>query len=603
MANARDGDVDDESRALLLSRAASGASAGRGVRHQRHGVDDGAIASASALMGVETYGDEGGDDEAHARALNGEGMLCGASGEWWRAAGGRSTRRIAALTLAVMGVASAVVAASTSSAAHHGGGLRAALSAAMAPRHRANARRGPAAKAQQPTVIREEFYKNPSGRVDQLAVAAALDPAYHRYLPDAYHGFDPVAPYDTYAHPPAVSKSKSGFTMCVDTPPAAWDTAYVKGFGRLFEPGVCVDKIVIGCDNSTRADVRIFSQSAYLWRGKNKAKDLSYNKPKKVSPEQVDMYLAHEAVGTFGQDLHRENVVGAFDYLGYFDQKKSAFWWPFGPSLNSLTGDFPAYTTPHKDRIPGIAWLAIDCLPPRSRILSYISQAFPVFSFGSCMHNAQVPAGLPGRGIENLKYQSMMARYMFYFALENAPLCEGYMTEKIWLALSRGSIPIYIGSDSIDEMLPVKNSYVDLRKYDTIEALAAELREIATNETRYDEYTSWRYAHPSAWSDGFRRLLRVMSSDIKLGICSILQKGESEYMKAAPLGGCEHDWNVFGMPHAKIPTVGKPTNPLDHLDKLCDEPTQACYEFKYPEYKFIPVPAVAARINAAATQH
>ena len=54
MANARDGDVDDESRALLLSRAASVASAGRGVGHQRRGVDDGAIASASALMGVET---------------------------------------------------------------------------------------------------------------------------------------------------------------------------------------------------------------------------------------------------------------------------------------------------------------------------------------------------------------------------------------------------------------------------------------------------------------------------------------------------------------------------------------------------------------------
>ena len=190
---------------------------------------------------------------------------------------------------------------------------------------------------------------------------------------------------------------------------------------------------------------------------------------------------------------------------------------------------------------------------------------------------------------------------MFYFAVENAPLCEGYMTEKIWLALSRGSITIYIGSDSIDEMLPVKNSYVDLRKYDTIEALATELREIATNETRYDEYTSWRYAHPSSWSDRFRLLLRVMSSDIKVGICSILQKGEYEYTKAAPLSGCEHNWNVFGMPHAKIPAVGKPTNPLDHLHKLCDEPTQACYKFKHPKYKFIPAPAVAARINAAET--
>jgi hypothetical protein len=363
-----------------------------------------------------------------------------------------------------------------------------------------------------------------------------------------------------------------------------------------------VEKIVIGCTNTTAADVRIFSQSAYLWRGRNKAKDGSYNKPGKIDPKQVDMYLAHEAVGTFGGDLHRESVVSAFDYIGYFDEKRSALWWPFGPSLNSLTGDFPAYTTPHKDRIPGVAWLAIDCLPPRSTILSYISQAFPVFSIGSCKHNAQVPAGLPGRGVESLKYQSMMAHYMFYFAVENAPLCDGYMTEKIWLALSRGSIPIYIGSDSIEEMLPVKNSYVDLRKYDSIEALSKELREIATNEKRYAEYTSWRYDHPSSWSPGFRRLLRVMSSDIKVGICSILQKGDSTYTKATVIGGCEHEWSVFGLPYQKVPDVGKPTNPMDHLNKTCDEPTQACYSFKYPEYKFIPAPLVAARIAAQSSR-
>lgn len=504
------------------------------------------------------------------------------------------------MTCVALAFAAVVIGVAASRA---GASARANATPALGDAGRANGR-GHAWHRPHPTpaiAVRKEFYENAYGKVDELAIAAALDPKYHRYLPDAFHGYDPAAPAETYAHAPVVSKSKTGFTMCVDMPSGAWDTAYVKGFARLFEPGVCVEKIVIGCDQETVADVRIFSQSAFLWRGRNKAKDGSYDKPEKKDPGQVDMYLAHEAVGTFGGDLHRQSVAGVFDYLGYFDEKRSALWWPFGPSLNSLTSDFPAYTTPHKDRIPGIAWLAIDCLPPRSTILSYLSQAFPVFSMGSCMHNAAQPKGLPGRGVEDLKYQSMMAHYMFYFAVENAPMCDGYMTEKIWLALSRGSIPVYLGTSSVDDLLPSKNSYVDLRKYDSIEALATELRAIATNETRYLEYTGWRYEHPSKWSEGFRRLLRVMSSDIKVGICSILQKGDAEYVRAAAIGGCENTWDVFGVPHARLPQIGKPTDPFEHLNKVCDEPTQACYTFKYPGYKFIPGPSLMAK-RAAESQ-
>ena len=454
------------------------------------------------------------------------------------------------------------------------------------------------------------FSENEQGKVDRLAIAASLDPVRHAYLPDAFHGYDPKKSVREYAHPPAVSKSETGYTLCVDLPSQAWDSTYALGFGTLFKPGMCVETVLAGqnvCANAS-ADVRVFSQSGYLWRGVHKGKHGEYLKPPKVSEKQVDFYFAHEAAGTFGGELRRQNVVEQFDYLGYFDRERSAFWWPFGPTLDSMTTSFPAYTIPHSERIPGVGWIAIDCLPPRPQILWEISQRFPVFSMGSCANNAAQPRNLPGRGADNLDYQRKMAKLMFYFAMENAAMCEGYSTEKVWLALQRGSIPIYAATDAVYELMPTKNSFIDLRQYPNPDALAAELRSIATNETRYREYTDWRYQDPKTWSPGFRRLLRVTSSDMKAGLCAVLQKGDKVYPRAQIQGRCigaktrilgrlggEGFRAVLGGPQQRL------RNAIDFLDEVrCDDKTLIAADLgKEPEEKGADAAATAATTAAA----
>ncbi|OUS46598.1 hypothetical protein BE221DRAFT_192099, partial [Ostreococcus tauri] len=442
-------------------------------------------------------------------------------------AGGRMTMRGVIGVVALAGVAvSAVVA--------RGGGAGGARSALGAPSANANGKPKIAAVA-------KAYSHNAEGRVDPLAVAAAMDPVRHAYLPDAFHGYDPRRNVTEYAHPPAVTESKTGFTLCVDIARDAWDSTYTKGFGALFEPGSCFENVVTGnCDNSIesrRADVRVFSPHG------------EFNKPDKVNDGQIDLYFAHEAAGTFGGELRKDHLM---------KKTRSAFWWPFGPTLNSMTESFPAYTIPHSRRTPGVAWIAIDCLPPRPAILWEISQRFPVFSMGSCANNAMKPAKLPGRGIDNLDYQMSMANLMFYFAMENAPLCEGYMTEKIWLALQRGSIRFTPPRDSMRELMPSKKSFIDLTQYPDVDSLVHELALIARNETRYREYTDWRYQHPKTWQPGFRQLLRVMSSDIKVGLCAILQKGPSEFPTAKSQGGCVgYQTKILGL-----------RNALDFLDEL-----------------------------------
>ena len=49
------------------------------------------------------------------------------------------------------------------------------------------------------------------------------------------------------------------------------------------------------------------------------------------------------------------------------------------------------------------------------------------------------------------------SQFMFYFALENGVQCPNYMTEKLWDSLSRGSIPIYVGWDGIEDYIPSKS--------------------------------------------------------------------------------------------------------------------------------------------------
>ena len=43
------------------------------------------------------------------------------------------------------------------------------------------------------------------------------------------------------------------------------------------------------------------------------------------------------------------------------------------------------------------------------------------------------------------------------------------MTEKIFDALTRGSIPIYIGWDGFDDYIPSKDAVIDLRDYASID--------------------------------------------------------------------------------------------------------------------------------------
>lgn len=90
-------------------------------------------------------------------------------------------------------------------------------------------------------------------------VVVVLDLIWYAYLSDAFRGYDVDVDVLSYVYVLVVMCLEIGFMMCVDMLVDVWDLIYVKGFGRLFIFGACVEKVVIGCDGDKRVDVRVFS--------------------------------------------------------------------------------------------------------------------------------------------------------------------------------------------------------------------------------------------------------------------------------------------------------------------------------------------------------
>lgn len=64
------------------------------------------------------------------------------------------------------------------------------------------------------------------------------------------------------------------------------------------------------------------------------------------------------------------------------------------------------------------------------------------------MHNFRYSINAVLEDVYNSDFTKFVAQYKFTLAIENAK-CDDYITEKLWRPLIAGSIPIYLGSPSV----------------------------------------------------------------------------------------------------------------------------------------------------------
>ncbi|XP_071090314.1 alpha-(1,3)-fucosyltransferase C-like isoform X1 [Haliotis cracherodii] len=87
-----------------------------------------------------------------------------------------------------------------------------------------------------------------------------------------------------------------------------------------------------------------------------------------------------------------------------------------------------------------------------------------------------------------------LKKYKFVLSFENCH-CKDYVTEKYWLALQREQIPIVHGGADYKALVPPR-SFINVRDFPSISALATYIITVAQNRTLYNSYFDWmRYYH------------------------------------------------------------------------------------------------------------
>ena len=265
---------------------------------------------------------------------------------------------------------------------------------------------------------------------------------------------------------PSLRTRRNAFSVCVDRA-RDWDVAFPEGWFQTFAsgtltPGYCVSEVILdeSADESSwpcaDADVVLFNEGAFIWQGAHRTSVVGddgetreeYVVPSKRSPEQVYVYFAHESPALFGSELLDRRFTDQFDYLASSNKRGASAWWSFAPSARHLVQDFVAFSRPFANRAPALAWLSIDCGHERQGILREISKHYPVWSLGTCQNNKKASSDLPGRDArsdeQRRRAQLALSSHLFYFSAENSA-SPGYTTEKLWMALTRGSVPVYYG--------------------------------------------------------------------------------------------------------------------------------------------------------------
>ncbi len=122
-----------------------------------------------------------------------------------------------------------------------------------------------------------------------------------------------------------------------------------------------------------------------------------------------------------------------------------------------------------------------------------------VDSYGKCLRNARFPeAGAGGGGRHPASpLVPLMRRYKFVLAFENAQEPD-YVTEKFYIPLLAGAVPVYLGAPNAADLAPDPHSFVSVRDFPGPPALAAHLLALAADPAAYARLHEWRRRPPSA---------------------------------------------------------------------------------------------------------
>ena len=133
------------------------------------------------------------------------------------------------------------------------------------------------------------------------------------------------------------------------------------------------------------------------------------------------------------------------------------------------------------------------CEPLRTHYMGEMKKYIKIDFYGSCLRTHKFLKRPEDH--DDMKLKELLGKYKFALIFPNAD-CDYYVTEKIYNALSAGSVPVWLGTDKIDEILQwgnLKHSVIKVKDYSSPKKLAEYLHYLAGNETEYNRYLKWKY--------------------------------------------------------------------------------------------------------------
>ncbi|VDI67889.1 glycoprotein 3-alpha-L-fucosyltransferase [Mytilus galloprovincialis] len=219
---------------------------------------------------------------------------------------------------------------------------------------------------------------------------------------------------------------------------------------------------------------------------------------------QVWIFVTLESPYHTSNNFKTEKLKMKFNWtLSY--RKDSDGFSPYAVLRKQLKNPVTNYTAIFTNKTKNIAWVVSHCRT-QSKREAYVKELvkyIDVDIYGGCGKPC------PSKNKEDCK--SILSKtYKFYLSFENS-LCKDYLTEKIFTLYRNDMnfIPIVRGAPNAGDYLP-PNTYVSTSEFKSPQQLAAFLKEIGNNKTRYISYLKEKDKY---FDDG--------SGWLSLGFCDI----------------------------------------------------------------------------------
>ncbi|RUS27500.1 hypothetical protein BC938DRAFT_483152 [Jimgerdemannia flammicorona] len=189
------------------------------------------------------------------------------------------------------------------------------------------------------------------------------------------------------------------------------------------------------------------------------------------------------------------------------------------PYLNngqySLHNNYTPFENKKKDVLAS-AFIS-NCSPRNDRLRwqRELMKLIRVDSYGACEKNIDETIYPEGRHVFK---KEKLKEYLFTFAFENSD-ADDYVTEKIYQAFEAGTVPVYMGTDTIDKFIPSDHSTIKVSDYKSPKELADYLIYLSEHKDEYEAYLAWKSEPMPAH---LREISDNSSVDNKCRLCGVV---------------------------------------------------------------------------------